>query len=495
LPVLAPAARARLEAAVPDGVSERASRRLALAHDASHYLLTPAAVITPRDARQVGALLRASGELGLPLTFRSGGTSLSGQGVTDGLLVDVRRHFRGLEILDEGARVRVQPGVTIGQVNARLARYGRKLGPDPASEAVCTVGGVVANNSSGMVCGTELTAYRTLASCTFVLPSGTVVETGRPDAGARLRETEPDLHEGLLRLRERVRGNPGSVETIRRQFAIKNTMGYALNAFLDHDDPVYILAHLLVGSEGTLAFLAEATFDTVPVSKDLVTGLFLYPNLAAAVGTLPDLVAAGFAAIELLDATSLRVGQADPGAVATLRDLAVDQHAALLVEFQEHSPEALAARVAAAGPLLRELPTIAPAQLSADAAARASLWSVRKGLYAAVAGARPPGATALLEDVAVPVPHLLEATEHLAELFVRHRYEAPVVFGHAKDGNLHFLLNERFDEPGHLDRYEAFTADPVDLILGSGGTLKAEHGTGASWRRSSAGSTAMSCTT
>jgi D-lactate dehydrogenase len=162
-----------LEEAVPGGVTVRATDRLGMAHDASHYLLTPQAVVSPGDAAQVAALLRACAEHGAPLTFRSGGTSLSGQGVTDGLLVDTRRHFRAIEILDGGEKVRVQPGVTLGQANRRLARYGRKLGPDPASESACTIGGVIANNSSGMTCGTQFNAYRTLESMVLVLPSGT----------------------------------------------------------------------------------------------------------------------------------------------------------------------------------------------------------------------------------------------------------------------------------------------------------------------------------
>ena len=132
----------------------RATDRLGYAHDASHYLLTPQAVVVPDGAAQVAALLDTARRAGAALTFRSGGTSLSGQAGTAGVLVDTRRHFRDVEVLDDGARVRVQPGVTLRQVNLRLARHGRKLGPDPASESACTVGGVVANNSSGMTCGT-----------------------------------------------------------------------------------------------------------------------------------------------------------------------------------------------------------------------------------------------------------------------------------------------------------------------------------------------------
>ncbi|GAA3203957.1 FAD-binding and (Fe-S)-binding domain-containing protein [Nonomuraea helvata] len=463
---------AAVEAAVPGIARTRASDRLGMAHDASHYLLTPQAVLVPESAGQVAALMRA----GLPLTFRSGGTSLSGQGVSEHLLVDTRRHFRGIEVLDDGARVRVQPGAVLRQVNARLAPYGRKLGPDPASESACTIGGVVANNSSGMTCGTHANTYRTLESMTLVLPSGTVLDTGAPDADERLRALEPDLAAGLERLRDRVRGNPDSVRRVTAQFSLKNTMGYGLNSFLDHDSPAQILAHLVIGSEGTLGFVAEAVLRTVPAHPLAATGLLVFPSLRQAMAAMPELVAAEPAAVELLDAESLRVAQTDPKADDVLRTLAVQEHAALLIEWQESDADLLAEREHAAERAFAGLRLAAPARLSRDAGGRAALWHIRKGLYASVAGARPSGTTALLEDVAVPVPGLADLCDELTDLFAKHRYERSVIFGHAKDGNLHFMLNERFDTD--LRRYADFTEDMVEAVLGRGGTLKAEHGTG-----------------
>jgi D-lactate dehydrogenase len=467
-----------LEDAVPGGVRSRALDRLAVAHDASHYLLTPEAVVVPTNAAQVAGLLRASAEQGVPLTFRAGGTSLSGQAVTDGIMVDTRRHFRDLEVLDDGRRVRVQPGLTVRQVNARLAPYKTKLGPDPASETACTVGGVVANNSSGMSCGTEFNTYQTLESAVLVLPSGTVIDTGQDDADARLQHLEPEIHRGLVALRERVRQNPNSVSTIKRLYSIKNTMGYGLNSFLDHDSAVEILMHLVIGSEGTLAFVAEATFRTIPVKGHVATGLLVFNDLREATRCLPDLVATGPAAVELLDAASLRVSQRDRQADDLLRSIDVRDHAAFLVEYQETSHEALAARVSGGADLFADLPLALPARLTEDVKARAGLWHVRKGLYAAVAANRPAGTSALLEDIAVPVAELLTVCENLVELFRRHDYEENVIFGHAKDGNIHFMLNECFDQREQLDRYVAFTEDMVDLVLENGGTLKAEHGTG-----------------
>jgi D-lactate dehydrogenase len=452
--------------------------RLATAHDASHFLLVPESVATVSSVEDVVQLLRASFESGRPLTFRSGGTSLSGQAQSDSVLVDTRRQFRSIDVLDDGRRVRVEPGATVGQVNARLASLGFRLGPDPASEAACTIGGVVANNSSGMVCGTEFNTYRTLESMVVLLPSGTLIDTGAGDADYQLRLGEPALYEGLLRLRDRIRGNPESVRLIERLFGLKNTMGYAVNAFVDFSYPVDILAHLMVGSEGTLGFIAEATFRTVPVRPHVATGFLVFDSIERATGVLPALVASGLAAIEVLDATALRVAQGDPVGGRALPGLAVDRHAGLLVEFQEFTEQELAERVEQARGLLAGLPLVLPAELTQAAGTRADLWHVRKGLYAAVAGARPSGTTALLEDIAVPVPALAGTCEALTSLFDRHGYEESVIFGHAKDGNIHFLLNERFDRPELMARFTAFTEDMVELVLGAGGTLKAEHGTG-----------------
>ena len=477
---MAPLDLAALRLAVQDPaqVKTRAIDLHANAHDASHFLLIPQAVVTAGNAAEVGGLLRASAAQGVPLTFRSGGTSLSGQAVTDGVLVDVRRNFRDIEVLDDGARVRVQPGVTVRALNARLARYGRKFGPDPASEAACTIGGVVANNSSGMNCGTVDNTYRTLESLTVVLPSGTVIDTGAADADRKLRALEPELYEGLARLAERVRNNADSVDRIRQQFSMKNTMGYGLNSLLDFRTPVDIMAHLIVGSEGTLGFVAEAVFRTIPRLQHAAAGLLVFPDLEAANAALPALVETGAATIELMDALSLKVGQALKGTPAVVQDLTVRDHAALLVEYSAGSAGHLADLQGSGEGILPGLGLSAPARFTGDARERGQLWQLRKGLYASVAGARPQGTTALLEDIVVPVPVLGRTCRELIRLFDKYNYSNSVIFGHAKDGNVHFMLTDGFATAAELDRYSAFTEDMVDLVLAEGGSLKAEHGTG-----------------
>lgn len=476
---LAPDLRLRLGAAQ---VADRPIDTARMAHDASHYLLHPQVVVYARDGADVTAAVRVAAQHGAPVTFRSGGTSLSGQAQTDGVLIDTRRGFRGIDVLDAGARVKCQPGATVRAVNAALAHYGRALGPDPASEVACTVGGVVANNSSGMACGTTRNTYRTLAGLEVVLLSGTRIDTGAPDADARLHALEPELASGLLRLRDRVRSDADSVRRITHQFSMKNTMGYGVNAFLDFDSAADILTHLMVGSEGTLGFILSATFETIPAYKQLATSLLVFDRIDAATAALPAIVDAGAATAELMDAASLRVAQKLATPVDALRPLHVVDHTALLVEAQCETPEELAERVAALARVVGGLGGLTdlarPYAFTSDARERAQAWLVRKGLYTAVAGARPSGSTALLEDVVVPMPALTRTVGEIQSLCGRYGYDDAVIFGHAKDANLHFMINPDLRDPAHLDAYARFSDDLVDLILAEDGSLKAEHGTG-----------------
>lgn len=452
--------------------------RVKYASDASHYYNMPEAVVVAKDAAEVAAVFKAAARDGKPVTLRSGGTSLAGQASGDGILVDTRRHFKDIEVLDQGKRVRVQPGATVRQVNARLQLWGYKLGPDPASSSAATIGGVVANNSSGMACGTEFNTYRTLESMTFILPSGTMINTADKDANAQFKAQEPELVETLERLRRRVNDNPESVDIIRRHFGLKNTMGYGLNSFLDFEDPVKLFEHLLIGSEGTLAFVAEAVFRTVPISKFATTTVAVFDDLDSATRALPDLLDSGAATLELMDSSSIRVGQELKGVPAAITGFEVDKQAALLIEYHANEEEELRCLQDTGSALLRELPLRAPAEFSQDRVDRAVAWAFRNGLYASVAGARKSGTTALLEDVVVPVPDLAPTCESLQELFKKYGYDDAVIFGHAKDGNIHFLLTDRFEGDEALGRYNNFNEGMVDLILAAGGNLKAEHGTG-----------------
>lgn len=450
----------------------------AAAHDASHFLLTPRELARPQSTQEVRDLLARASSHGGSVTFRSGGTSLSGQSVSSGTLADVRRNFRGIEVLDDGRRVRSEPGATLRQVNAYLHPHGYKLGPDPASEGAATIGGVVANNSSGMSCGTKFNTYQTLESMEIVLPSGTVINTGTADADERLAALEPRLHAGLADLRQRVLANPHAVDKIRQQFSMKNTMGYGVNSLLDFQVPVKILEHLMIGSEGTLGFISSATLAAVPIRPLASSALLVFDDLFRAASALPTLIATGAVALELMDATSLRVGQQLRGAPRVVCDLRVRHQAALLVEYEATTDEELRSFAARFEGVVADLPLSTYLPLTSDRSVRQQLWTLRKGLYTSVAGSRPTGSTALLEDVVVPVEALAQTCTDLTELFTKYRYQDAVIFGHAKDGNIHFMLTDDFSKTSGLDSYRGFTEEMVEVILGHGGSLKAEHGTG-----------------
>ncbi|HET8646820.1 MAG TPA: FAD-binding oxidoreductase, partial [Vicinamibacteria bacterium] len=289
----------------PEQVLSRPLDRLGRAGDASFYRLVPEVVVRPRGLDQVQALLACARRHRRPLTFRAAGTSLSGQAVTDGILVELAPFWKAARVLDEGQRVWAQPGVVGGYLNRRLAPFRRRLGPDPASIEAAMMGGILANNASGMCCGVAQNSYHTLESLTLALADGTVVDTARPEADAELQWTRPDVHAGLARLRDRTRADAALVEQIRRRFARKNTTGYSLQALLDHDAPAEILARLMVGSQGTLGFVADMTLRTVPDPPARATTLLYFAELAQAAAAVAPLAAAGAAALELLDATCL----------------------------------------------------------------------------------------------------------------------------------------------------------------------------------------------
>lgn len=452
--------------------------RYAYANDASHYLLIPDSVSKPVNHNEVSDLLASHFKSCIPLTFRSGGTSLSGQSLSQTHLVDIRDNFKAIEIKNGGKVITVQPGISVREINNRLKPYGYKFGPDPASEIAATVGGVIANNSSGMVCGTTENAYKTIISARIVFSDGTQFDTASSNALEKLSELQPELLAVITSEKKRIDDSPSMKSEIAKQYQGKNTMGYSLNAFIDYSDPIDILLHLLVGSEGTLAYIAEATFRTIPLKPFASTQLLVFNSLTAANEALSVLVESGAAAIELLDKTSLEVARREDRAMAEMKALTIDHHAALIVEYQELTSEALHSRNEKFQELQRSLVLSTPAITAETLARRNDLWHIRKGLYATVAGARKAGTTALLEDIAVPVGKLAPTCESLISLFTKFKYHDSVIFGHAKDGNIHFMLNEDFREISSQHRYRDFTEEMVDLVLGYSGTLKAEHGTG-----------------
>ncbi|MBK8790021.1 MAG: FAD-binding oxidoreductase [Holophagaceae bacterium] len=462
----------------PDRVLDRPVDLIAFASDASFYRLIPKAVAFAGSIEDVRGLFRLSHETKIPMTFRAAGTSLSGQSVSDGILVEVARNWRGIQVLEGGAKVKVQPGVIGAHVNHALKFFKAKMGPDPASINTCTVGGILSNNSSGMCCGVTQNAYHTLESLTFVLPSGTVIDTAGSDADARFREAEPELAQGLLNLKADLLANPALAERIRAKYKMKNTTGYSLNAFIDFDRPVDIFRNLLVGSEGTLAFIAEAVLKSVPDLPVKVTAFLQFPDLHAACAAIIPLRDAGAAALELLDRASLKSVENQPGIPPTIKSLP-DGAAALLVEFHGRDESVRAELERTALATTAGLKLLEPARFTHDPVEQALFWKIRSGTFPSVGAVRKRGTTVLIEDVAFPIECLADAAVDLTKLFAKHGYDEAIIFGHAKDGNLHFVITQSFNDQAAVDRYERFIDDVVELVVKKyDGALKAEHGTG-----------------
>jgi len=461
-----------------DRVLHRVTDLVAYASDASPYRLFPRAVVEARDADDVAKVLRFGRERGIPVTFRAGGTSLNGQGQSDGILVDVRKHFGGVRVEEDGARARVGPGTILGHANRVLAPHGRKLGPDPASTDVCTVGGVVANNSGGMRCGVTKDSYSTVRELTFVLPSGTKIDTGAPGAAERFAAAEPELVAGLEAIRDEIRADAELAERIRRKFAIKNTTGYRLCAFLDADEPLEIFRRLLVGSEGTLALIAEVVFETVPVAPVTTTAWVHFPGIDQAVAPVGDLVASGATAVELMVAPALITAAWNMvGAPPEWKELPPES-AVLLVEFGGTDEGDLAAQVLRAEAILGSHELIRPIEFSHEPESVELAWRVREGLHGLIGRVRPEGTALIVEDVCVPPERIAEGAKDLQALLAQHGFLAGVA-GHASAGNLHFMLTPDFAKAEDLERYEAFMGGLVELIVDKyDGSLKAEHGTG-----------------
>ena len=462
----------------PEEILDRPIDLVARSADAGFYRLIPKAVVRPRNVSDVRALFRFSRQERIPMTFRTAGTSLSGQAVSDGLLVDVARHFRRVETEDGGRKVRVEPGVIGARVNQVLRAYGRKMGPDPASIHTAMMGGILSNNSSGMCCGVAQNSYHTLESLTFVLPSGTVVDTADAQADETFRSSEPELAAGLLELRARLLADTALADRIRAKYRMKNTTGYSLNAFLDFEKPVEILRHLLIGAEGTLAFIAEAVLRTVVDLPVKYTGLLLFPTVREACAAIVPLGQAGAAALEVMDRAALRSVQMQAGIPASIRALP-EAAAGLLVEFQKESGADLAAIEEQARDAVAGLVLLEPARFTHDPTEQAGLWRIRSGMFPSIGAVRKSGTTVIIEDVAFPIPALADAVVDLNGLFRKHGYDEGIIFGHARDGNLHFVVTQSFRDEAAVARYARLIDDVVDLVVRRyDGALKAEHGTG-----------------
>lgn len=456
-------------------------QRLAWGTDASFYRLLPQLVVTVDSEDELRAVLAACRRHRAPLTFRAAGTSLSGQAISDSVLVLLGDAWRAAQIAPDGSTIRLQPAVLGAQANRLLAPHRRKIGPDPASIDAAMIGGIAANNASGMCCGTRHNSYHTLAGMRLMLVDGTVLDTEDPASVAAFRRSHAELLLGLATLARRTQRDEQLSARIRHKYRMKNTTGYGLNALVDFDDPIDILSHLMIGSEGTLGFISAVTYRTVPDHPHKAAALLLYESLrgaCTAVSVLAALPAGSVEAVELMDRAALASVEHKPGMPAALRTLGGDA-AALLVEVRAADAAALASRMTELGAVLASVPTATAIDFTTDARRIEQFWKVRKGTFPSVGAMRATGSTVIIEDVAFPVARLADATIDLQALLHAHGYGEAIIFGHALEGNLHFVFTQDFFTEAEVARYAALMDAVAALVVDRyDGALKAEHGTG-----------------
>ncbi|MCB1776024.1 MAG: FAD-binding oxidoreductase [Candidatus Competibacteraceae bacterium] len=453
-------------------------RTLTYGTDASLYRLIPYLVVRVESEDEMQRILALAHQYRTPVTFRAAGTSLSGQAVSDSVILQLGDGWRGWRIGDHAATISLQPAVIGSHANRYLAPYKRKIGPDPASINACWIGGIAANNASGMCCGTAQNSYQTLQSMRVMLADGAMLDTGDPASREAFKVSHGALLAQLAELGQRTRSDCALAERIRAKFKIKNTCGYSLNALVDYADPFDILQHLMIGSEGTLGFIAEMTYRTVEEHDHKATALLIFQEMQTACAAVAALKSQPVAAVELMDRASLRSVENKAGIPDYFKTLP-ETAAALLVETRALDPETLTTQVAAVTEAVADLPTLVPLRFTDRPEEFTQLWAIRQGLFPSVGSARAAGTTVIIEDVAVPVPRLAAMTLDLQALFDRHGYTGSIIFGHALEGNLHFVITPDFGQPDAIKRYQGFMDAVGHMIVDKyDGSLKAEHGTG-----------------
>ncbi|MCZ8229494.1 FAD-binding and (Fe-S)-binding domain-containing protein [Flavobacterium sp.] len=451
---------------------------LAYGTDASFYRLIPKMVLLVHSEAEVVAIIKAANALNIALTFRAAGTSLSGQAITDSVLVVATHGWKNYELLDDKQKIKLEPGIVGARANTFLAPHGLKIGPDPASIGAAMIGGIVANNASGMCCGTAQNSYKTIADIRMILHDGTVLDTADAESVASFYETQGHLIDEIKDLRHTITANPALEERIRQKFKIKNTTGYSINALVDYEDPIEIIKHLMVGSEGTLAFISNVTFKTVVDEKHKSCSLVIFNSIQDACNATILLKSSPVAAVELLDRDSIRSVENDSEAPDYFKTLHEDA-CALLVECRDNDKEVLLQKQQQVKAQIVSIPTFTDYEFTSDPKQYYFNWKARKGLLPTVGGLRKTGTTVIIEDVAFPLPQLAEACVALKTLFKKYEYHDAVLFGHALEGNLHFVFSQDFSNPKEVQRYEDLMAELAIIVVDQfGGSLKAEHGTG-----------------
>jgi D-lactate dehydrogenase len=453
-------------------------RTLAYGTDAGFYRLIPKIVIKADSEEEIIKILNISNRLKLPVTFRAAGTSLSGQAISDSILIITSDKWNDFSINTDATQITLQPSIVGAMANVYLAPFGKKIGPDPASINSAMIGGIAANNASGMCCGTAQNSYRTLAGMKIIFSDGTILDTLDENSRKQFVDKRKDLVSAVSLLHEKVLSNAKLAGRIKNKYKMKNTTGYSLNALVDYEDPIDIIQHLMIGSEGTLGFIAEITYNTVAEYKDKASALMLFPDIKTACIAVQIMKKTKVDAVEIMDRAGLRSVEDKPGMPEYLVTLD-EKAAALLVETRAENSVQLQTQIEEITASLSELPKAREIEFTKIPSEYEKLWKIRKGLFPSVGSMRETGTTCIIEDVAFPIEKLADATLDLQALFKKHGYNHAIIFGHALEGNLHFVFNQNFNIQSEITRYAGFIDEVTELVVKKyDGSLKAEHGTG-----------------
>ena len=452
---------------------------IAYGADAGCYRKIPRLIALPSNEEEVRNVLKTLHANRIPVTFRAAGTSLSGQAITDSVLLQARGdNWQKVTILDEGERIRTQPGITGGRLNQMLKSYGRKFGPDPASVNSSMVGGIIANNASGMSCGLHANAYATIKEARILFNDGYLLDTGDKVSREDFKEKKKALVHALVEIRDTIQQNSSLADFIKDKYSIKNTTGYSMNAFVDFTDPIDIILHLMVGSEGTLGFISEALFTTVPVLPYRASGMIYFPTLADACNAVPALKEANATAIEVIDREALRSVQEKENIPSFIKDFGPGV-TALLIDLEAASSAVLDNIISDVTQVLSEQSLEKDFEFTRDKKQILGYWNIRKGIFPSVGGMRKTGTSVIIEDIAIKMKYLTQAVVDIRTMLDNHDYKDAVIYGHALDGNLHFIFSQNFEDAGEVKKYNEMIKSLVALIVDKyQGSLKAEHGTG-----------------
>jgi D-lactate dehydrogenase len=478
-------------------------RTLGWGTDASFYRMTPRVVVRSDGEEEVQRIVRTCAAHHTAFTFRAAGTSLSGQSLSDSVLIVAGKHWEKFELSDDHDTMTLGPGIVGGRVNQLLKPYGRVLPPDPASVNSAMIGGIVCNNASGMNCGTHANSDKMLRSARIILADGTLLDTGDEQSRKEFQSTHADFLKRICDLRDKVRANQKLVERIHYKYSIKNVTGLNIRPLVDYNDPFDIIAHSMVGSEGTLAFLASVTMRTLhdyPFKASAMVYFLTMKESCHAVVRLKQLKATDedlamsaedlmVKSAEMLDYKSLSAVN-DPVYLQYKKDVDAgriegvapgDYHnlTAILTETKALTEEELHKQIEAISSALNEFHLYQPAEFTEDPKVYGKYWAIRSGIFPQVGGTRPQGTSCLIEDVAFHIEDLPEATVKLQKLIADHGYDDACIYGHAFEGNYHFILNQSFQSEAEVKRYSDMMHDVARLVIEDyGGSLKAEHGTG-----------------